>query len=87
MKPISNDPEHPVKVHVTLQDDVRRDPVAKHEAMLRIATAVRLANLNPGRFQRHGIISADVAPADIAVIEQIEGVKSVSIDSARLTQP
>jgi hypothetical protein len=72
-----------MKVHITLDERVRSDPEAKTEVLQRVCDAGNLSGVNTRRFDRHGIISGDVDPDKIDVVEHIDGVQSVSVDQVQ----
>lgn len=72
-----------VKVHITIADNVRRDQQARKEALRAITNAVRLLNINQARFDRFGILTAEVDPETIDTIQRMDVVRSVSRDEVR----
>lgn len=72
-----------VKVHITIADSVRRDQQARNEALRAITNAVRMLNVNQARFDRFGILTAEVDPETIGTIQRMDVVRSVSRDEVR----
>ena len=69
-----------MKVHVTLQRALARDPVASHAVLGRVLAAGRLTLGNPGRFARHGIITADMDPEHLERVRAVSGVLAAELD-------
>jgi hypothetical protein len=72
-----------MKVHITLQEKIRSDARAKQAALEQIQSVANLSSLNLRRFERHGIISADIEPSDVTRVESLDAVKSVSADQVQ----
>lgn len=72
-----------VRVHITLNEEARASAGSKEAVLSKIQAAAAAENMNLRRFERHGVLSTDIAEEDIAKIRKIEGVKSVSIDAAQ----
>jgi hypothetical protein len=68
------------RVHIILADDVRRDDELRRATLDALTRGVNLTNVNLDRFERHGILTADLAEEQIPAAAQVPGVKSVEPD-------
>ena len=75
----------PIKVHVTLLPDVAADAEARALALKEIRGVCNIADVNPKRFERYGLISGIVDESDIDKIRGVKFVKSVEADRTRHT--
>lgn len=73
-----------MKIHVTLESDVRNDPAAKQRALEEIG-AVGIRDINWKRFERYGIISGELDSSRLAEVRQLRSVKAVEADEQRRT--
>lgn len=69
-----------MKVHVTLQEALARDPVARHAVLGRVLAAGRMTLGNPGRFERYGIITAHMDPEHLERVRAVPGVLAAELD-------
>jgi hypothetical protein len=73
-----------MRVHVTLDRRLAHDPDARQAALERVLAAGKMALANPGRFERHGIITAEMDPALLARVCAVEGVLAAELDEPAL---
>jgi hypothetical protein len=73
-----------MKVHVTLDQAVARDPVARQAALGRVLAAGRMTLGNPGRFERYGIVTGDMDPAHLERVRAVAGVLAAELDEQAL---
>ena len=73
-----------MKVHVTLDRAVARDPVARQAALGRVLAAGRMTLGNPGRFERYGIITGDMEPEHLERVRAVSGVLAAELDEQTL---
>ena len=69
-----------MKVHVTLEAALARDPAARAAALEQVLEAGRMTLANPGRFERHAIITGDIAPDRLDAVRAVAGVLSAEVD-------
>lgn len=69
-----------VRVHTILADNVRRDGGLRQTTLDALRGRLRMENVDLARFERHGILSADVAEDDIPAARDVSGVQSVERD-------
>jgi len=62
-----------MKVHVTLRQEVARDPVARQAALQRVLSAGRMTLGHPERFERYGIVTGEMDP------ERLESVRAIAV--------
>ena len=72
-----------MRVHITLDKELRNDPEAKGKVLDAITDVANVADLNRQRFERYGIISGDVAPDCIDDLRQVDGVAAVEADGTQ----
>jgi hypothetical protein len=73
-----------MKVHVTLRQEVARDPAARQAALQRVLSAGRMTLGNPGRFERHGIVTGEMDPERLECVRAIVGVLGAELDEHTL---
>jgi hypothetical protein len=73
-----------MKVHVTLDKAVVRDPVARQAALGRVLAAGRMTLGNPRRFERHGIVTGEMDPANLERVRAVAGVLAAELDEQAL---
>jgi len=76
-----------MKVHVTLDKALARDPVARRAALGRVLSAGRMTLGNPGRFERYGIITAEMDPEYFERVRAVADVLAAELDEQTLTEP
>jgi hypothetical protein len=69
-----------MKVHVTLQNSVACDPVARRLAFYRIMAAGRIVPCHPARLAKHGIITGEMLPDRLEFVRAVQGVEAVEVD-------
>ena len=69
-----------MKVHVTLEASLARDPAARASALERVLRAGRMPLANPGRFERHAVITGDIAPEHLDAVRAVTGVLAAEVD-------
>jgi hypothetical protein len=69
-----------VKVHVTLEAALARDPAARAAALEQVLEAGRMTLANPGRFERHAIITGEIAPERLDAVRAVAGVLAAEVD-------
>ena len=74
-----------MKVHVTLDQAVARDPVARQAALGRVLAAGRMTLGNPLRFERYGIVTGDMDPAHLERVRAVAGVLAAELDEQALS--
>jgi len=73
-----------MRVHVTLERRLTRHPAARQAALERVLAAGETALANPGRFERHGIITAEMDPGLVARVGAVKGVLGAELDEPAL---
>ena len=58
--------------HITLRDDIRRDPEAKLRAFIHVVEGFGIRNVNQTRFERYGIISGEVDEGFVEDIRHLD---------------
>ena len=76
-----------MKVHVTLDKALARDPVARQAALGRVLSAGRMSLGKPARFERYGIITGEMDPAHLERVRAVAGVLAAELDEQTLTEP
>ena len=74
-----------MKVHVTLDLAVARDPVSRQAALGRVLAAGRMTLGNPGRFERYGIVTGEMDPAHLERVRAVAGVLAAELDEQALS--
>jgi hypothetical protein len=74
-----------VKVHVVLEQSVASDPVARRLALYRVLGAGQMLCENPGRFDRHGIITGEIKADRLERIRAVPGVEGAEVDDEEVT--
>ncbi len=74
------------RVHATLEPSIRKDPLLKQQLLETILRQLHVVNLNEERFQRFGIISADIDASRIDDMRSVAGIKSVEEDQQKFAQ-
>ena len=69
-----------MKVHVTLDAALARDPAAREAALEQVLEAGRMTLANPGRFERHAIITGEIAPERLDAVRAVAGVLAAEVD-------
>ncbi len=69
-----------MKVHVTLEQSVAADPVARRLAYYRVLAAGHLVPKNPARFAKHGIITGEMPADRVSRVLAIPGVEAADVD-------
>jgi hypothetical protein len=69
-----------VKVHVTLEAALAQDPAARAEALERVLRAGGMTLANPGRFERHAVITGEIAPERLDAVRAVAGVLAAEVD-------
>ena len=69
-----------MKVHVTLEASLARDPAARTAALERVLLAGRMTLANPVRFERHAIITGEIAPERLDAVRAVAGVLAAEVD-------
>ena len=72
-------------VHITLEKAFRKDADAMRVTLGQINAVAPLSDLNQGRLERYGLITADVPEAALEKIRKVHGVRSVQGDAVRHT--
>ena len=75
-----------MKVHVTLQKAVARDPVAREAALGRVLLAGRMSLGKPVRFERYGIITGEMDPEYLECVRAVAGVLAAELDEQTLSE-
>jgi hypothetical protein len=73
-----------VKIHASLSSAFRISPELKRTLKSRLLAQFDLQNFNERRFDRFGVISADIDPRHLDRLRRAEGVESVSLDGVKL---
>ncbi len=69
-----------MKVHVTLEAALARDPAGRAAALAQVLDAGRMTLANPGRFERHAIITGEIAPERLDAVRAVAGVLAAEVD-------
>jgi hypothetical protein len=69
-----------VKVHVTLEAALVRDPAARAAALEQVLRAGRMTLANPGRFERHAIITGEISAERLEDVRAVPGVLAAEVD-------
>lgn len=71
------------RVHITIDEKTRSSPKAKETLLQTLQERAGLTNVNQRRFERYGVISADVDQQLIPMVAKVPGVRDISTDSAK----
>ena len=71
------------RVHVTLKPEVCASPDALQATLDRIEGATGMVGVNSRRLERYGILTGEIHSSQMAHLEAIEGVQSVTADQLR----
>lgn len=69
-----------MKVHVTLKRSVVSDATGRRAALARVLAEGHMSLGNPGRFERHGIITGEVNPLLLERLRAIPEVDAAEVD-------
>jgi hypothetical protein len=69
-----------MKVHVTLEQSVAADPVARRLVFYRVLAAGHLVPTNPARLAKHGIITGEMPADRVSWVLAIPGVEAADVD-------
>jgi hypothetical protein len=71
------------RVHVTLTPDACASPETLQATLDQIEGATGMVGVNSRRLERYGILTGEVRSSQIARLESIEGVQSVTTDQLK----
>jgi hypothetical protein len=71
-----------VKVHVTLDEALARDPAAREQALERVLRAGRMSLTNRARFDRFAVITGEIDEERLAAVRAVAGVLAAEVDDA-----
>lgn len=69
-----------MKVHVTLDAALARDPLAREAALERVLRAGRMRLQNRARFERHAVVTGEIDAERLADLRAVAGVLAAEVD-------
>ena len=72
-----------MKVHLVLDKRLLGNTEALQQAKQRIVEQTGMASINEKRLERHGLLSGDIAPEKLHVLESIDQVSKVEADTKK----
>lgn len=69
--------------HITIREDIRKNPEAKPRAFERVLETSGIRNVNQKRFERYGIITGELDEDRLPALLRIEEVGAVEADQRR----